>query len=106
MEKTERKVKIMAFQRIGILSIGEMGYHWARILTSRGVEVLTYAKDRSEATRKRAENVGVKCMPSMTSLVRDADLIVSIVVPFAAKRVANKVAKAVKSSGREGLLYL
>jgi len=44
----------MAFQRIGILSIGEMGYHWARILTSRGVEVLTYAKDRSETTRKRA----------------------------------------------------
>jgi L-threonate 2-dehydrogenase len=96
----------MAFQRIGILSIGEMGYHWARILTSRGVEVLTYAKDRSEATQKRAENLGVKCMPSMTSLVRDVDLIVSIVVPFAAKRVANKVAKAVKSSARKGLLYL
>jgi prephenate dehydrogenase len=43
----------MAFERIGILSIGEMGYHWAKILTGRGVEVLTYAKDRSETTRKR-----------------------------------------------------
>ena len=46
----------MAFERIGILSIGEMGYHWAKILTGRGVKVLTYAKDRSETTRKRAEN--------------------------------------------------
>jgi 3-hydroxyisobutyrate dehydrogenase-like beta-hydroxyacid dehydrogenase len=96
----------MGFQRIGILSIGEMGYHWAKILTGRGVEVLTYAKDRSETTRQRAESVGVKCMPSMTTLVRDADLIVSIVVPSAAKRVATKVAKATAKSGRRDLLYL
>ena len=96
----------MAFQRIGILSIGEMGYHWAKILTSRGVEVLTYAKDRSETTRKRAENVGVKCVPSTATLIRDADLIVSIVVPSAAKRVATKVAKAAAKSGRRNLLYL
>ena len=96
----------MAFQRIGILSIGEMGYHWAKILTSRGIEVLTYAKDRSETTRKRAENVGVKCVPSTATLIRDADLIVSIVVPSAAKRVATKVAKAAAKSGRRNLLYL
>jgi 3-hydroxyisobutyrate dehydrogenase-like beta-hydroxyacid dehydrogenase len=96
----------MAFERIGILSIGEMGYHWAKILTGRGVEVLTYAKDRSETTRKRAENVGVKCLPSIATLVKDADLIVSIVVPSAAKRVATKVATAVAKSGRRDLLYL
>ena len=96
----------MAFERIGILSIGEMGYHWAKILTGRGVEVLTYAKDRSETTRKRAENVGVKCVPSMAALVKDADLIVSIVVPSAAKRVATKVATAAVKSGRRNLLYL
>ena len=33
----------MGLRRIGILSIGEMGYHWARLLTSHGVEVLTYS---------------------------------------------------------------
>ena len=96
----------MAFERIGILSIGEMGYHWAKIMTGRGVEVLTYAKDRIETTRKRAENVGVKCVPSMAALVKDADLIVSIVVPSAAKRVATKVATAAVKSGRRNLLYL
>jgi 3-hydroxyisobutyrate dehydrogenase-like beta-hydroxyacid dehydrogenase len=96
----------MAFERIGILSIGEMGYHWAKILTGRGVEVLTYAKDRSETTRKRAESVGVKCVPSTAALVKDTDLIVSIVVPSAAKRVATKVAKAAAKSGRRNLLYL
>src|SRR5919109_444704 len=106
MEKTERKVKIMAFQRIGILSIGEMGYHWARILTSRGVEVLTYAEDRSPTTRKRAENIGVKCLPSLNRLVEHVDLIVSIVVPFAAKAVAANVANAAAESSRKDLLYL
>jgi L-threonate 2-dehydrogenase len=96
----------MALERVGIMSIGEMGYHWARILISRGVEVLTYAEDRSETTRKRAENAGVKCLPSMNRLVEHVDLIVSIVVPFAAKPVAANVAKAAAESSRKDLLYL
>ncbi len=96
----------MAFERIGILSIGEMGYHWARVLTSHGVRVLTYAQDRSETTRKRAENIGVECVPSLPALVKNADLIVSIVVPSAAKGVARKVAKAAAQTGVTNLLYL
>lgn len=96
----------MAFQKIGILSIGEMGFHWAKLLKSHGVEVLTYDKDRSEVSRKRAQNAGVTSLPSMARLVQDAELIVSITVPFAAKRVAAKVAKAVAKTGRKDLLYL
>ena len=96
----------MPFQRIGILSIGEMGFHWAQLLKSHGVEVLTYDKNRGEVSRKRAERAGVVSVPSMSRLVQDADLIVSIVVPFAAKRVASKVAKAVAKTGRKDLLFL
>ena len=96
----------MAFQKIGIMSIGEMGFHWAKLLKSHGVEVSTYDKDRGEMSRKRAENAGVKSVTSMTALVREAELIVSIVVPFAAKRVAAKVAKAAIKAGRKDLLFL
>ncbi|MBI4490999.1 MAG: NAD(P)-dependent oxidoreductase [Deltaproteobacteria bacterium] len=96
----------MAFQHIGILSIGEMGYHWTRLLASRGVEVLTYAKDRSEVTRKRAENAGARLVPSLARLVEQSDLIVSVVVPFAARRVASKVSKALLRAGKKGCLYL
>jgi len=96
----------VAFQKIGLLSIGEMGFHWAKLLKGQGVEVLTYDKDRGEVSRKRGENAGVKSLPSMARLVDDAELIVSIVVPSAAKRVAAKVAKAVAKSGRKELLYL
>jgi 3-hydroxyisobutyrate dehydrogenase-like beta-hydroxyacid dehydrogenase len=103
-EETRRKT--VSFQKIGIMSIGEMGFYWAKLLKSHGVEVLTYDKDRGEVTRKRGENAGVNSVASMTTLVREADLIVSIVVPFAATRVATKVGKAVIKSGRKDLLYL
>jgi 3-hydroxyisobutyrate dehydrogenase-like beta-hydroxyacid dehydrogenase len=96
----------MGLRRIGILSIGEMGYHWARLLTSHGVEVLTYSKGRSEVTRRRAENAGVRSVPSLRRLVDEVDLVVSVVVPSAAKRVASQIAKAVAKTGRKDLLYL
>lgn len=96
----------MSFQKIGILSIGEMGFHWAKLLKSQGMDVVTYDRDRGEVSRKRGENAGVKSLVSMAELVEQADLIVSIVVPFAATRVASKVAEAVAQTGRKNLLFL
>ena len=94
-----------AFQKIGILSIGEMGYHWARLLKEHGVEVMTSFRGRSEVTQKRAENAGVKSAP-LSRLVSDADLIVSIVVPSAARKVASQVSKALAKAGRKNCLFL
>jgi len=96
----------MAFQRIAILSIGEMGYHWARLLSSRGVEVLSYLKGRSEATHRRAAEAGVRLVPTMKQLVAESDLIVSIVVPFAAPRVAASLAKTLAQTPKPGVLFL
>lgn len=96
----------MSLKKIGILSIGEMGFHWAKLLKSHGVEVLTYDRDRGEVSRKRGENAGVKSLDSMAELVQSAELIVSIVVPSAATRVAENVAAAVKDSRRRDLLFL
>jgi uncharacterized protein with GYD domain len=95
----------MAFKRVAILSIGEMGYHFARLLKEHGVEVMTAAGGRSEVTRKRAENAGVRMVP-MVELVGQAELVVSIVVPSAAEKVAAEVARAFSQSGRKGCLYL
>ena len=96
----------MNFAKIGIMSIGEMGFHWAKLLKGHGVEVLTYDQERGEVSRKRGENAGVKSVGSMTDLVSQAELIVSIVVPSAAIDVAKKVAQAVKSAGRKELIFL
>jgi hypothetical protein len=67
--------------------------------------VLTYDKDRAEVSRKRGENAGVKSVASMSDLVSEAELIVSIVVPSAAIDVAKKVAEAVKASRRKDLIF-
>jgi hypothetical protein len=88
------------------MSIGEMGFHWVKLLKGHGVEVLTYDKDRGEVSRKRGENAGVKSVGSMSDLVSEAELIVSIVVPSAAVDVAKKVAEAVKTTGRNDLIFL
>jgi 3-hydroxyisobutyrate dehydrogenase-like beta-hydroxyacid dehydrogenase len=96
----------VAFENIAIMSIGEMGFHWAKLLKGHGVEVLTYDKDRGEVSRKRGQNAGVKSVGSLTDLVRQSDLIVSIVVPSAAIDVAKKVAEAVKTAGRQNLIFL
>ena len=96
----------MSYKKIGILSIGEMGFHWAKLLKSHGVEVLTFDQDRGEVSRKRGENAGVKSVPSMAELVQSSELIVSIVVPSAAMPVATNIADAVNKSGRKNLLFL
>jgi len=96
----------VAFRKIGILSIGEMGFHWAKLLKSRGVDVLTYDRDRGEVSRQRGANAGVASVASMAELVTQAELIVSIVVPSAATAVAAKVAGAVTTAGRKDLLFL
>lgn len=93
-------------KRVGILSIGEMGYHWARLLSGHGIEVLTYAQGRSEITQKRAANAGVRLVPSLRNLLGEADLVVSLVVPSAAKRVAAGVARALTKLGKRDLFYL
>jgi len=74
-------------------------------LTARGAEVLTYDRDRSPVTQKRAENAGVKSTGSLSDLCSCADLIVSIVVPSAAINVAAEIAQAAAAAKRKGLIY-
>lgn len=95
----------MSFQRVAVLSIGEMGYHWSRFLAGRGIDVWTCLRGRSERTRRRAESAGAKPV-SLRQIAAEADLIVSVVVPSAAKRVAARVAALLSRSGRRGLVYL
>jgi L-threonate 2-dehydrogenase len=95
----------VAFAKIGIMSIGEMCYHWAKLVKAWGAEVLTYDRDRSQVTQKRAENAGVKSTGSLVELCSSADLIVSIVVPSAATKIAAEVAKAAPEANRKNLVY-
>ncbi|MBI2371427.1 MAG: NAD(P)-dependent oxidoreductase [Deltaproteobacteria bacterium] len=90
---------------IGILGIGEMGAAWARLLRRHGQEVLTYLDDRSERTKKRAQEAAVASRESVEALVRDADVVVSLVPTSAADPVADAVARAIPQA-HPGLLFV
>ena len=94
----------MGFQRIGIGDRRD-GFSLGKAVEEPRRQALIHQKDRGETSRKRAENAGVKSLPSVAQLVNDAEMIVSIVIPSAAKRVADKIAEAAAQSGRKNLLY-
>jgi len=96
----------MSFQHIGILSIGEMGFHWARLLTAKNIKVLSFDKNRSQTTRRRAVNAGVTSVSSMVELASASDLIVSLVVPTAARQVSAELASALSAIEKKSLYFL
>jgi 3-hydroxyisobutyrate dehydrogenase-like beta-hydroxyacid dehydrogenase len=95
-----------SFQQIGIISIGEMGFHWAKLLKNEGVKVLTCLEERSEVTKTRAENAGVQALPSLKELVTQSDLIVSIVTPSAAINAADRVAGILPDVQKDDFFFL
>ena len=86
----------MAVKKVALLSPGDMGHVVARVLRNHGMTVLTCLEDRSDRTRGLAREAGVEVAPSYPDLVRQADLIVSILVPDQAIFAAQKVAAAVE----------
>ncbi len=90
----------LRIQRVAILSPGDMGHAVGRELRARGLEILTCLSGRSARTRRLAEIAGFRNLPTLETLVEQADLILSILVPGAAVALAEAVAKALRSVGR------
>ncbi|KZF21333.1 6-phosphogluconate dehydrogenase C-terminal domain-like protein [Xylona heveae TC161] len=80
---------------IAIISFGTMGAPLARILIQQGYRVLTCLEGRSEKTKARAASVGVESL-SISGIVQQATLILSIVPPADAMITAQSFAEAVK----------
>ena len=85
---------------IAVLSPGEMGTQVAKRLLRSGARVITCLAGRSPATATRAEEAGVECLPSLDDVVKQADLVISLVTPFATTPLAREVAAAMERTGR------
>jgi 3-hydroxyisobutyrate dehydrogenase-like beta-hydroxyacid dehydrogenase len=85
----------MELHTIGLLSPGDMGHSVGRVLTEHGLRVITCLKGRSERTRQLAAEAGIQDVANDKTLVQEAQLILSIVVPAQAVAVAERVAAAV-----------
>jgi 3-hydroxyisobutyrate dehydrogenase-like beta-hydroxyacid dehydrogenase len=91
----------MSLETVGILSPGHMGHTVGRVLGSHGLRVIACLEGRSERTRSLAKRAGIADVGTYEALVREADVIMSILVPAQAKRAAQVVARAISEAGVE-----
>lgn len=94
----------MPLKTIGLLSPGDMGHTVGQVLVTHGLRVLTCLKGRSERTRLLAEKAGITDVPGYETLVRESEIILSILVPAQAKQAAGDVAIALAKTRNE-LVY-
>jgi 3-hydroxyisobutyrate dehydrogenase-like beta-hydroxyacid dehydrogenase len=95
----------MTLKVVGILSPGDMGHAVGRVLVDNGMKVITCLEGRSERTAGLARQAGITAVPSYGQLVKDADMILSILVPAQAKNAATLVARALEETG-ENIVYV
>jgi 3-hydroxyisobutyrate dehydrogenase-like beta-hydroxyacid dehydrogenase len=94
----------VTLRTVGIISAGEMGSGVGTVLTQHGLRVLTLLDGRGQATRERAAKAGMADAGDYDTLVRESEILLSILPPAAATALAEQVASAVRRTGAE-LLY-
>jgi len=88
---------------VGIMSPGDMGSAVGQVLGQHGLRVIAALGERSARTRALAAEAGIGDVGTPENLVREADLILSILDPDAAIVAAQRVAEAMKSTGAKPL---
>ena len=83
----------MSLKTVGLLSPGQMGSAVARVLIEHNLNVITCLAGRSPQTAERSGEVGIRAVPELSSLIRESDLLLSILVPSEALSIAEDVAR-------------
>lgn len=94
----------MTIHTIGIISPGDMGHVVGQVLRANGLRVITCLQGRSLRTQALAHQAGLEDVSTYEVLVREADAILSILVPAEALHAAQTVADAMQATGAT-LLY-
>ena len=94
----------MAIKTVGLLSPGDMGHAVGAVLVQNGVRVITCLEGRSARTAGLAAEAGIENIPSYQALVKEAEIIISNLVPAEAKNAAMKIAQALEETG-ETIVY-
>ncbi|MBP1777226.1 MAG: Phosphogluconate dehydrogenase, NAD-binding protein [candidate division NC10 bacterium] len=90
-------------RKVGIMSPGDMGSAVGQVLAKHGLTVIAALGERSARTRALAAEAGIADVGTLENLVREADLVMSILDPDAAIVAAQRVAEAMKSTGAKPL---
>lgn len=89
----------MSIQTVGILSPGDMGHAIGAVLHRHQRRVITNLQGRSARTAALAEAAGFCDVRDDETLVREADVLLSILPPDRAYALAGRVATAVRATG-------
>jgi 3-hydroxyisobutyrate dehydrogenase-like beta-hydroxyacid dehydrogenase len=76
-----------------------MGAGIGLALHQGGLEVMTCLAGRSQLTRLRAEEAGIQDLASYDDLVQGVDVLLSVLVPSAARDIAHDVAASLRRTG-------
>lgn len=79
---------------VGILSIGDMGMGLAKLLVAKGFAVATNCAGRSKDTVARVQAAQVMDLTTDTALVKECDVILSVVPPRDAEATAQRLVDA------------
>jgi 3-hydroxyisobutyrate dehydrogenase-like beta-hydroxyacid dehydrogenase len=90
---------------IGILYPGEMGAVLASVLRAGGLRVVTTLGGRSGQTVRRCHHTGIESLASFRELVRQSNVVLSVVSPAAAQDVAD-LYREVADLAPQGALYV
>lgn len=94
----------MSVETVAILSPGDMGHAVGKLLKSNGLRVITCLQNRSERTRRLAQQAQIENVVSYRALVEEADILLSIMVPAQAAAAARMVSAAIAQVGSD-LVY-
>jgi len=90
---------------VGILSPGDMGHAIGALLQHHRLRVITNLSGRSARTAALAQAAGITAVADDATLVREADILLSILPPARAYAFAERIAAVLRQTG-ESLLFV
>lgn len=90
----------MELNTIAILMPGDMGHAVGRVLREHGHDVICALDGRGQHTHNLAAQAGLRDVGSLSAVIGEADMILSILPPAAASGLAHDVAKEMTASGK------
>ena len=88
----------MQINNIGILSPGDMGSAVGKVLIDNGYKVFTNLDGRSKRTKNLSEKAGIISLPSLSRILSDCEIVLSILVPSEALGLAKRISKTNSSN--------
>lgn len=94
----------MQIASIGLMTPGDMGQAVAVQIRAKGLTVCTALDKRSARSRTLASEAGLTDLGTITRLIRECDVVLSIMNPGAALEFGREAAAALRESGRHTLI--